>query len=200
MYNWRKMTSAQRSQEQLKRRMRDYPMHSPPHFIRSDRACYHLCAANFEHRPIIGAAPGRLASFSTSLCALCSDKDNFLHTWCVLPNHWHLLIQCDNFRKMLVAIGQLHGRSSRAWNLEDNRLGRQCWHCCSNRYIRNQNHFLASRNYIFMNPVKHGYVASWKDWPYSNLPEYLDSIGEETALQCLDDYPILDMGAKWDHD
>ena len=51
-----------------------------------------------------------------------------------------------------------------------------------------------------MNPVKHGYVASWKDWPYSNLPEYLDSIGEETALQCLDDYPILDMGAKWDHD
>ena len=123
MYNWRKLNEEQRNELMLNRKTHRYPMHSPPHFSFSERLCYHLSSANFEHEPIIGAHLERISTFSDGLCSILNDDGNRLHAWCVLPNHWHALLETLNLKKLLRAIGILHGRSSFMWNKEDNTRG-----------------------------------------------------------------------------
>jgi putative transposase len=53
-------------------------------------------------------------------------------------------------------------------------------------------------NYIHNNPVKHGYVAKWQDWPFSSAHWYLEMKGHDWLLENWRDYPVLDYGNDWD--
>ncbi len=64
--------------------------------------------------------------------------------------------------------------------------------------MKSEGHFYASLNYVLNNAVHHGYVKKWTEWPYSNAPEYLASMGEEKALQIWMSYPLYDYGKTWD--
>lgn len=72
------------------------------------------------------------------------------------------------------------------------------WYRCFDRAIRSERHFWASVNYIHHNPVHHGYVEKWQDWPWSSAAEFLDSVGRERAVRIWQEYPILDYGKTWD--
>ena len=48
------------------------------------------------------------------------------------------------------------------------------------------------------NPVHHGYVKLWTEWPWSSAAEYLERTGRAEAEQVWKEYPILDYGRKWD--
>ena len=52
--------------------------------------------------------------------------------------------------------------------------------------------------YIHNNPVRHGYVKKWQEWPFSSAPEYLAAVGREQATAWWQEYPLLDYGAGWD--
>ena len=121
-----------------------------------------------------------------------------IHAWCLLPNHYHVYLKTDDLKHTLAALGRLHGRSSFAWNGEDQQRGRHVWHSISDRQIRDESHAWATLNYIHHNPVRHGYVSKWQEWPWSSAREYLRHIGAAEALQRWKDYPILDYGAGWD--
>ncbi len=64
--------------------------------------------------------------------------------------------------------------------------------------IKSERHFWATVNYIHHNPVKHGHVDKWKDWPYSSAEIYLKSVGREQALRNWKEYDISEMGKNWD--
>ena len=68
------------------------------------------------------------------------------------------------------------------------------------RKMRSERHYFATLNYILHNPVHHGDVQLWEEWPWSNAAEYLHTIGRETAIQIWKEFPILDYGAGWDQD
>ena len=53
-------------------------------------------------------------------------------------------------------------------------------------------------NYIHHNPVKHGYVTRWQDWPWSSARAYLEALGIEEATKRWQQHPVLDFGAGWD--
>ena len=53
-------------------------------------------------------------------------------------------------------------------------------------------------NYIHHNPVRHGYVDHWQDWPFSSAVDYLAAVGREEAVRVWKAYPLLDYGAGWD--
>ena len=59
-------------------------------------------------------------------------------------------------------------------------------------------HKWAVVNYIHNNPVHHGYVARWQDWPFSSAVAFLDEVGYPRAQRIWVDYPVLDMGKDWD--
>ena len=99
---------------------------------------------------------------------------------------------------LLETLRKLHARSAVAWNREDGCTGRQCWCRCADRRIRSDAHFHASRNYIHHNPVKHGYVTRWQDWPLTSARAFLAQIGREEAQRLWTEYPVLEMGQTWD--
>jgi putative transposase len=200
MYEWRKMSDVKRSEVLTLRRQCRRPWHSPPHFENEGHSRFHLSAANYEHRTVIGKTQERMTWFENELCTRLKEAGSELFAWFILPNHWHALLSTDNLSTVLKAIGKLHGRSSFAWNDEDDARGRKCWHGCTDRRIRSDEHFFAVRNYIHHNPVKHGYTARWEDWAFSSADEFLKEVGREEAMRQWRDYPVLEMGKKWDFD
>jgi putative transposase len=196
-YYWRKLTPQQREEVMAERRRHVRPWHGPPHYA-SDDGLYLLTAACYEHRPVIGVSPERMAGFEVQLLQIVAADSQQTFAWTVLPNHYHVLVQSADVGGLLHALGQLHGRSSHAWNGEENSRGRQVWHRAAETAMKGERHFWATLNYVLHNAVRHGYVGRWQDWPYCNAAEYLAEVGREEAERRWIEYPILDYGKDWD--
>jgi putative transposase len=198
MYDYRGMTTEERARVMEYRRLRNLPLHSPPHWAMGFSQQYILSAACFEHAPIIGRYPERLADCEERILTVCHEHASKIYAWCVLPNHYHVLVGSQRIKTLCRELGRFHGRSSFEWNSEDGQRGRKVWFRCFDREIRSERHFWATLNYIHHNPVHHGYVEKWRDWIWSSAPKFLDRVGQERATQIWKDYPILDYGKGWD--
>lgn len=194
------MTPAQRHEAVEYRRLRRRPWHSPPHWEFAGVHQFLVSAACFDHKHVIGATPERIAEYESELLEFCSQFATNIYAWCVLPNHYHVLIQTDRLKEFRFGLGRLHGRTSYRWNGEDDQRGRQVWHNCFDRVIKSKRHFWATVNYIHHNPVHHRYVKKWQDWPWSSASEFVERVGKETAAKIWRQYPILDYGKTWDID
>ena len=64
--------------------------------------------------------------------------------------------------------------------------------------MRSDRHFWASLNYVYHNPVHHGYVVRWTDWPWSSASPYLAQTGPTDAARIWHDFAIRDYGQGWD--
>jgi len=220
MYDWRHMSPEDRKKLLTQRKAERRPWHKPPHWDLGEGA-YHLTAACYEHAHIIGTTPQRLADFeeqllsvaalgrrpkdvsagvqaNTESAAVGSETQNTLHAWSVLPNHYHLLVETPDIEALLSAIGELHGRTSHTWNGEENARGRKVWFDRVERAIRSDRHFWVTMNYVHHNPVRHGHVTKWQDWPFSSARGFLEKVGREEAARIWREYPLLDYGKGWD--
>ena len=70
------------------------------------------------------------------LLEVCWNHASVIYAWCILPNHYHILVKTDCLKDLRKEIGRFHGRSSFKWNGEDQRRGRQVWHNCFDREIK----------------------------------------------------------------
>ena len=181
MYNWRKMSEDERRELLKIRRARQLPWHSPPHLDFEGVHQYLISSACYEHAPIIGQSPERLTECEEGLLEVCHNFCRSLYAWCILPNHYHAVVKTDQIKEVRRALGQLHGRSSFRWNTEDDTRGRKIWHNCFERPIKSERHFWATLNYVHHNPVHHGSVARWQDWPWSSATEFIKLIGRQHA-------------------
>jgi REP-associated tyrosine transposase len=200
MYNYRRLTPEQRREAVEYRRRTERPWHSPPHWKFAGQRQFIISGACYEHAHIIESSHERMTECEVALLEVCEKASTTVYAWCVLPNHYHLLVKTDSLEELRRELGRFHGRSSFKWNGEDNRRRRQVWHNCFDRAISSHRHFWVSMNYIHHNPVLHGYVEKWQDWPWSSAAEFLERVGNERALQIWREYPILDYGKKWDVD
>ncbi len=200
MYDYRKMTIEQRREAVEYRRLRERPWHSPPHWKFAGLLQFMISGACYEHKHIIGVTPERMTECESALLDACAQLATHVYAWCVLPNHYHLLVQTNRLRELRAELGKVHGRMPFKWNGEDARRGRQVWLNCLDRGIKSHRHFWASMNYIHHNPVHHGYGEKWQDWPWSSAAQYIERVGHQTAAKIWHEYPILDYGKKWDVD
>jgi putative transposase len=196
-YRWRRLTPADRESVLSERRTQQRPWHSP-HHVASASGLYLLTAACYEHAPIIGHSLERMSEFSSSLLKVCENNGTRTYSWVVLPNHYHVLLSTTDVHSLLRSLGQFHGRTSFAWNGEDNKRGRQIWCRAAETGIRSERHFWATHLYVLNNPVKHRYVPRWQEWPFSSAAEWLGEIGRERAVAMWREFPIDDYGADWD--
>lgn len=197
MYAWRRMTAEQRRATLRERRLHRQPWHSPPHRV-GDTCYYHITAACYEHRPVVGHSSDRMSEFEKSLLETVRPLCEQVVVWALLPNHYHLLVRTLDIKRLLKQLGRLHGRTSFEWNGQESRRGRKVWCNVVETAIKSEGHFWATLNYVLNNPVRHGYVQQWLDWPYSNAADYLASVGRATAERIWREFPVLDMGKDWD--
>ena len=124
MYQWRTLSEPERAELLGRRQRAGHPWHSPPHWNHEGPERFHLSAACYDHAAYIGHTAERMDAFADELLATCTAPLAQITAWCVLPNHYHLLLHTANLRALTTALGRLHGRSSRQWNLEERTMGR----------------------------------------------------------------------------
>lgn len=197
MYDWRRLSRAERDQALEARRAQRRPWHGPPH-DHADEGTFHLSAACYEHAQFIGVTPDRMAGCEAELLDTLHGCCEQVHAWCVLPNHYHALVGTPDLELATKALGQFHGRTSHRWNGEDGTRGRKVWHRCGDRAIRSERHFWASMNYVHNQPVHHRYVEHWQDWPFSSAARFLDAVGRDEAARVWKEHPVRDYGKGWD--
>jgi len=156
MYDWRQMTAEDRAHALDVRPARQLPWHSPPHLDLEGTHQYLISAACYEHAQIIGKSPERMTECEEALLKACHEFSLTTHFWCVLPNHYQVLLTTEQIEDLRRGLGRFHGRSSHAWNGEDSARGRKVWYNCFERPMKSRRHFLATANYIHHNPVHHG--------------------------------------------
>ena len=87
MYDYRKMTAAQRREAVEYRRLRERPWHSPPHWKFQGLLQFMISGSCYEHHRIIGSTPERMTECEDSLLHVCNRFAANVYAWCVLPNH-----------------------------------------------------------------------------------------------------------------
>ena len=198
MYAWRQMSEAERRSVLDQRRKLERPWHQPPHFLEGTETRFLITAACYEHRPVIGRSADRMGWFEGALRETCDAHCRNTHAWCVLPNHYHLLVDTERIPDLLKALGRLHGSTSRSWNLADQTKGRKVWFRAVERFMRSERHFWATLNYVHHNPVKHGYTQKWQDWPFGSAADFLECFGRDYVERLWHAYPISRYGSRWD--
>ncbi|NOY81568.1 MAG: transposase [Kiritimatiellaeota bacterium] len=196
MYAYRKMSPEQREYVVRLRKVRRYPWHGPPHLGR-ETAYRIVTGACYEHKCLLNT-PARLAWFQEELLDGIHNAGIGCAAWSVLPNHYHLLVLLRDVNSFARLLGQVHGRTSRRMNQEDGSPGRKVWYRCQDRFMRSERHFCTTRNYIHHNPVKHGWVDKWQEWPFSSIHWYFEHKGRDWMLNMWREYPLKDYGVKWD--
>ena len=196
MYDYRKQTPEQRSETLRQRRMRRLPLHEPPRF-RFARGWFLITAATYEHKQYFHTEADR-AWLLGELRKELQNAKILVGGWVVLPNHYHLLVQCQPLSVISLPLRRAHARTAHALNRRDELTGRKIWHFFSDRQIRNDSHYYTTLNYIHYNPTKHNYTKKPLDWDCSSLPCYEKHFGIEWLRDLWKQYPILDYGKGWD--
>jgi putative transposase len=192
------MTENDREQALELRKARKLPWHSPPHLDFKVSKQYLISSSCYEHVPVIRKDPKRMSECESQLLAICDNLGSRIYPWRVLPNHYHLLLKTERIGELRDGLGQFHGRTSFEWNQSDEKQGRKVWYNCFGRPMKSERHFWASQNYVLHNPVHHGYVKRWQDWPWPSARQYLERVGAKEARRIWLMYPVLDYGKKWD--
>jgi putative transposase len=105
------------------------------------------------------------ADFKRHLLRVAEAYGWRLHAYCLLPNHYHLIIEATS-RNLSIGMQRLNGRYAQRFNQRYDRVG----HVFQNRFgsyvIETEEHFLRSLAYVAANPVKAGLCERIEDWPW----------------------------------
>ena len=196
MYDYRKQTPEQKTETLHQRQVRCLPLHEPPHF-RFAKGWFLVTAATYEHKHYFHTEEERAWLLEELQKELQTAKIS-IGGWVLLPNHYHLLVQCQSLSIISQPLRRLHARTARELNRREELSGRKIWHLFSDRQMRNERHYYTTLNYIHYNPTKHNYVKRPLDWDCSSLSWYEKHFGIEWLRDLWRKYPILDYGRGWD--
>jgi putative transposase len=105
----------------------------------------------------------------------------FCHAYCLMDNHYHLLIETPD-GNLSLGMRQLNGVYTQAYNKKRTRTG----HLFQGRFkaivIQKDRHLLEVGRYVVLNPVGARIVERPEDWKWSS---YRATVGKETAHPCL---------------
>ncbi len=126
------------------------------------------------------------------LDAVCSRFNWEVHAYCLMDNHYHLLVETPD-GNLSQGMRQLNGVYTQQFNLHHYRVG----HVYQGRYkaiiIEKETHLLELARYIVLNPVRAEMVRSVRDWPWSS---YRMTVGQVEAPSWLNTEWILSAFAK----
>ncbi|HEY9153795.1 MAG TPA: transposase [Opitutaceae bacterium] len=103
-------------------------------------------------------------------------KRYWLHAWCVMPNHVHVMIELFGSYSVSEIVHTWKSYTGKRLLAADKRVraaeSRSVWQPdYFDRFIRNEKHFLETVDYIHRNPVHAGLVSKMEDWNWSSARE-----------------------------
>jgi len=154
-------------------------------------ALYHVTARGNAQGDIYFSDKNR-RKFLSLLENTCNRYDWYCHAYCLMSNHYHLLIE-TNSPTLSKGMKYLNGTYTQHFNRSNKRVG----HVFQGRYkailVQKESYLLELSRYIVLNPVRARMVQAAEDWPWSS---YRATAGITKAEQCLTTDWILSSFAK----
>jgi len=136
--------------------------HTPPHLLLDD-AYYMITGAIYQRNPFLKVDEDKalLLKIIQECCQLFRWE---LADWVILDNHYHLMVKSKHGSDLPKLMGRIHRKSAR---LIKGRNGFTCmrfWWNYWDRCIRDEKDYYVRLNYLYFNPIKHGYVTDLKKY------------------------------------
>lgn len=129
-------------------------------------ALYHVTSRGHERGPIFRDTADR-RDFLNLLGSVVSDQAWLLHSYCLMGNHYHLLVETAR-PTLSRGMHSLNARYSEHFNRRHERAG----HVFEGRFkaivVQKAAHLLELHRYIVLNPVRAGLARRPEEWPWSN--------------------------------
>ena len=116
--------------------------------------------------------------------------DMRLLAYCIMPNHWHLVIYPRNDGDISLFMGWLTNTHTRRWHTKKNTIGHG--HLYQGRYksfiCQTNNYFLALVRYVERNAKRAKLINKAEDWKYSSA--WRREYGNKEQKKILSSWPI----------
>jgi len=166
----------------------------PPHLY-FDQTIYFITCRTVNKEKFFSTDTQKNILYSCLKTELCEFKIQ-IYAFCILDNHYHLLMKIQKAGDLPLFIKCLNGKSSFELNKSENKQSRKIWYQYFDHSIRDEADFWKHFNYIHQNPVKHGFcknLAGIFDYPFSSAKSWSKIKGEEWFDSCFELYPIVDF-------
>lgn len=105
----------------------------------------------------------------------CFNDKAYKLAYCLMPNHFHILIQVNSDEKRLSRrIGTMLSSYTQALNNQTGKVGSLFQQNTKSKLIENVEYAKACFHYIHQNPLTAELVSSYYDWPYSSWIDYIN--------------------------
>ncbi|HED15705.1 MAG TPA: transposase [Gammaproteobacteria bacterium] len=143
-------------------------------------ALYHVTSRGDRQEDIYLDDKDRV-NFLAVLGDVCERFNWEIHSYCLMSNHYHLLIETPE-GNLSQGMRQLNGVYTQRFNRKHERVG----HVFQGRYkaiiVQKESYLLELARYIVLNPVRAQMVRAAKDWPWSS---YHATVGTKQAEKWL---------------
>ena len=146
----------------------------------SESNIYHVIARG-SGRCIIFEDDRDRNRFLEELVAAFAENGVELHAWCLMGNHYHLLVRAD-LEQLAMAMRRLDSSYALYFNKRHNRVGHLFQGRFKSEPIGEDEYYLTVLRYIHHNPQKAG-ICPANEYPWSSYREYIGDKGiSETDL------------------
>lgn len=112
------------------------------------------------------------AAYIELMADWCRQHAVAIWTYCLMPNHTHLIAVPASEDGLRRAIGEAHRRYSRRVNFREGWRG-HLWQGRFASFVLDHYYLLAAARYIESNPVRAGLVKRPEQWPWSSAKAHL---------------------------
>ena len=135
---------------------------------------------------------GDYAAYLELMADWCREEGVEVWSYCLMPNHVHLIAVPRTEESLRRAIGEAHRRYTRRINFREQWRG-FLWQGRFGSVVMDEPHLLAAARYVELNPVRAGLVARARDWPWSSASAHLSGRDDPLVKAA----PLLAMVPDW---
>lgn len=129
-------------------------------------------------------------SFEVILEEAVEKFDMRLLSYCIMPNHWHLVLYPKNDGDLIKFMSWITNTHTRRWHTEKDTIGQG--HLYQGRYksfiCQNDNHFISLVKYVEQNAKKANLIKKAEDWKWSSI--WRRENGTTKQKKFLSDWPV----------
>jgi putative transposase len=135
---------------------------------------------------------GDYAAYLELMSEWCREEGVAIWSYCLMPNHVHLIAVPKTEDGLRRAIGEAHRRYTRRINFREKWRG-YLWQGRFASFIMDEAYLLAAARYVELNPVRAKLVANPADWPWSSAKPHLSGRDDRLVKVA----PLLAMVSNW---
>ena len=132
------------------------------------------------------------AAYLKLMADWCREEAVAIWSYCLMPNHIHLIAVPSSEQGLRWAVGEAHRRYTRRINFREKWRG-YLWQGRFASFVMDEPYLLAAVRYVELNPVRAGLVSAAGDWPWSSARAHLSGRDDQLVKVA----PLLAMIADW---